>query len=249
MNPVTLLEAFAEPHLLIGMALGAVAGLLALWHRNGSLWMFSLGLVAIITYVVNSPYVWSGVPPLHLIAAMVAVATVASLGASRLAKDVSSSAVGACLVLTALGVWGTVPETDMVLGLFGVALGGSLGALRARGDTLRPLAAALFFAAAGFSAITEGIYRDSAPIGALAVAGVFVLYPIIARWLGSLPGWIVVAAQVVLVIVCGRIAGTAPTALLALAIALTAHATIGAALVLLSRSLWREPKQSAPPTT
>lgn len=214
MNPVTLLEAFGERTFLIGLGLGIGAGLLALVHRRLSAWFVSIGLAATIGLVLGGRTGTLPDPPVWLVVSAGIATLLASWGSSLMVREVGAKTTSLCLAVTALGVWGTVPDTEHALVVLGVAFGALVGVFRfdvpERVHAWSPI---LFFGAAGYVAITEGLARDSAPIGALAAMGMLLVYPAVV-WTGrSTASSVVLAVHVAVVVFVGRVAGTAGSAI------------------------------------
>lgn len=237
MNPETLISAFGERGFLIGLVLGLVAGIAALVHRRGSLWILSVGVAAIVGLLIGRELDELPEPSAGLIAGAVVAVIVGAIGVWLVSRDVGSGTVAICLAITALGVWGTVPDTELALVVLGAVVGGLVGAIRLGQAAIGPVWPVPLLGVAAFVALTEGLARDSAPIGALATFGVFLLFPLVFGLFESAPAWLVIGAHVVLVIITGRIAGTAPSALSAIIIAVLAHLAVAVALVQATRRL------------
>lgn len=235
MNPETLISAFGERELLIGLVLGLVAGIAALVHRRGSLWILSVGVAAIVGLLIGREFDDLPEPSAGLVAGAALAVIVGAIGVWLVSRDVGNWTVAICLAITALGVWGTVPDTELAMVLLGAVVGGLVGAIRVGPEAIGPIWPVPLLGVAAFVALVEGLARDSAPIGALATFGVFLLFPLIFGLFESAPSWLVIGAHVVLVIVTGRIAGTASSALAAIVIALLAHVAVGVGLVLVAR--------------
>lgn len=237
MNPETLISAFGERGFLIGLVLGLVAGIAALVHRRGSLWILSVGIAALVGLLIGRELDDLPEPSAGLIAAAVVAVIVGAIGVWLISRDVGIGTVAICLAITALGVWGTVPDTELALVLLGAVVGGLVGAVRIGPDAIGPIWPLPILGVAAFVSLTEGLARDSAPIGALATFGVFLLFPLVFGLFESAPSWLLIGSHVILVIVTGRVAGTASTALSAIVIAVLAHLAAGVGLVLTARRL------------
>lgn len=237
MNPETLISAVGERGFLIGLVLGLVAGIAAFAHRRGSLWILSIGIAAIGGVLIGRELGDLPEPSAGLIAAATVAVIVGSIGVWLVSRDVGIGTVAICLAITALGVWGTVPDTELALVVLGAVVGGLVGAIRIGPEAIGPVWPIPLLAVAAFVALTEGLARDSAPIGAIATFGVFLLFPLVFGLFESAPSWLVVGAHVILVIITGRIAGTASSALSAIVIAVLAYLAVGVGLVLAARRI------------
>ena len=153
-------------------------------------------------------------------------------GAAQISQRYGAGLAFVCLAATALGVWGTVPDTENAIVLLGAVTGGSLAAVGVRSS------AAVWswipiIAIVSAVAVTEGQARVSAPIGALAVLGVLIIHPAVDRAVDDVPSWLLVSVHVMLVVIGGRVAGTAETAIAAGALAIVGL-TFGAWLLIRS---------------
>jgi hypothetical protein len=141
----------------------------------------------------------------------VAVTAVAAAGAFYvLLRQVPPWAMGIAFALWVLGVWGTVPDTERAA----VAMGVTAAMLPALWPALRVRigweGVVVAVAALGFVAITDGSARHASIVGALGMAGMPVAAAAALRWLRpsrQQSAWWFVGAQVVHVIVSGRVAG------------------------------------------
>jgi hypothetical protein len=209
MNPLTLLELIGQPEFQSGFAIG-VAGLVLLLVLRRVGWLLVWGMAAF------GALAWAGrlrgvetAPEWGLVA--VAVTAVAATGAFYvLLRQVPPWAMGIAFALWVLGVWGTVPDTERAA----IAMGVTAAMLPALWPALRVRigweGVVVAVAALGFVAITDGSARHASIVGALGMAGMPVAAAAALRWLRpsrQQSAWWFVGAQVVHVIVSGRVAG------------------------------------------
>ena len=209
MNPFTLLELIGQPEFQSGFAIGVAGLVLALLLRRVG-WLLVWGMAAF------GALSWAGLlrgvetaPEWGLVA--VAVTAVAAAGAFHLLlRRIQSWAVGIAFALWVLGVWGTVPDTEraaVTMGVMAAMLPALWPALRVR---IGWEGAVVAVAALGFVAITDGSARPISIVGALGMAGMPVVAAAALQWLRpsrQQSAWWFVGAQVVHVIVSGRVAG------------------------------------------
>ena len=211
MNPMTLVEAMAEPGFLMAFGLGIVSAVLSSIHRRGSAWVVSTAGAAIVALLLEDRLRGLALPSVGLVALAALSVGLGVTGAAQISQRYGPGLAFVCLLATALGVWGTVPDTENATVLLGAVAGGSFGAVRVRSS------AAIWswipiIAIVSAVAVTEGQARASAPIGALAVLGVLMIHPLVDRAAADVPGWLLLAVHVLLVVIGGRVAGTAETA-------------------------------------
>lgn len=219
MNPSTLVAAMTEPGFLIGFGLGGVAGAAALAHRRASAWVLSSAVALLIALLLADQLGSLVVPSVGLVALASVAVGISAVGAAQISRRHGAGVAFACLALSALGVWGTVPDTENSTVLLGAVAGASLGAFRIRATASWWVWIPIIGGAAAL-AITEGQGRVSAPLGALATLGVLVVNPAVDRTAVSTPTWLLVSVHVLLVILGGRVAGTAGSATVAAVLAL-----------------------------
>jgi len=150
-----------------------------------------------------------GSPEWGLVAvAVTAIATAAAFHV--LLRQLPAWSIGIAFALWVLGVWGTVPDTEraaVTMGVMAAMLPALWPALRVR---IGWEGAVVAVAALGFVAITDGSARPNAIIGALGMAGMPIAAAAALHWLRPSrrqSAWWFVGAQVVHVIVSGRVAG------------------------------------------
>ena len=201
-------------------------------HRRGSLWVASTGIAALVALLLEDRLQGLAVPSVGLIALAAVSVGLGVTGAAQISQRYGAGLAFVCLAATALGVWGTVPDTENAIVLLGAVTGGSLAAVGVRSS------AAVWswipiIAIVSAVAVTEGQARVSAPIGALAVLGVLIIHPAVDRAVDDVPSWLLVSVHVMLVVIGGRVAGTAETAIAAGALAIVGL-TFGAWLLIRS---------------
>lgn len=207
MNPLTLLDLFSQPEFLTGLAIGAVSlAAVLLFPKVG--WFMAWGVAGLVGLAWMDFLAIPSGPGWRFPAAVVA-AVGASVGANRLVRHGPRWMPPALFVLWVLGVWGTVPDTERAAVTMGVTVA-LLPALwfgqRVRVEWPGALLAA---AVLSFVAITDGAARPTAIVGALGGVGMLVVAPAVLSL--TRPGWQVpprwvMAAQVLHVIVSGRVA-------------------------------------------
>lgn len=209
MNPLTLLDLLRQPEFQMGFAVGVI-GLIAVLIVRKAGWLLVWGVAAIGALGWAGLLWWTeGTPDWGLPAAM--VTAVAAAAAFRvLMRQVPAWSVGIVFALWVLGVWGTVPDTEraaVVMGVTAAMLPALWPGLRIR---VGWEGAAVAVAVLGFVTITDAAARSATVMGALGMVGMPVVAAAVCLWLrsGRHPSpWWLVAAQVVHVIVSGRVAG------------------------------------------
>jgi hypothetical protein len=229
MNPFTLIGLLGDPEFQRGFAVGAVGlVLLVLLKKQGWLLTWAAASIAALAWtgrLVGEPTTPSwGLPAIGLV---MAAGTGAFYG---LARRAPAWAVGLVFAVWVLGVWGTVPDTERAR----VPLGAATPLLAA---LLPPLGVGVGWAGGlpaiavlGFVALTDGAARTSSMIGSLGMVGMPVTAALAAplRGIGTLSGPGLVAAQVLHVIVSGRIAGQMTNDVAALALVVVSSVVTGA---------------------
>jgi hypothetical protein len=209
LNPITLIEAVAERGFLIGFAAGLIAGLMAQFIRIRGVWALATAIAIAAALMLQGSV--SGAPQLNVELGVTAVAVVAigAVGMSQVIEDHGWQVALTCLALTSLGVWGTVPDTENAVVLLGSVVGAVVGGWRLTVGRVHSVTLIPLFAVTALVAITDGTGRPSAPYGALAACGVFLLAPFVRF---PTRRWWVLGTHAVLVVFGGRIAGTRPSA-------------------------------------
>ena len=209
MNPLTLLEAIGSSRFLMGLGLGLVVGVAGLIHRRGSAALVSLGLAAGFGVWLEGGSPASG--EVSAVAGLVggAWAGLVGVGFSLMSSAFGRGVSAVAFLLWVVGVWGTVPDTERSIILMGVVLAGLLGTIRA--DAPVWLAVVPLSTVVVWVALVDGSTRSSAPVGALAAAGLFVLLPLVDRLRRRPDTRLVLVAHVLIVVLSGRIAGRAET--------------------------------------
>lgn len=209
MNPLTLLELLGQPEFQTGFVTGVVGLLMVLLLRRVG-WLLVWGVAAF------GALAWAGLlrgteaaPEWGLVAVAV-TAIAAAIAVYVLLRQVPAWSMGIAFALWVLGVWGTVPDTEraaVTMGVTAAMLPALWPALRVR---IGWEGAVVAVAALGFVAITDGSARPVSIIGALGMAGMPVAAAAALHWLRpsrQQSAWWFVGAQVVHVIVSGRVAG------------------------------------------
>lgn len=229
MNPLTLLDLLSQPEFLTGLAVGAVSlAAVLLVPRLG--WFMAWGAAALAGLAwmgfLGMPSVpWWGFP------AALVTAVGASVGAHRLPRHGPRWMPPALFALWVLGVWGTVPDTERAA----VAMGVTAALLPALwfGARVRVEWPGAFLAAGvlAFVAVTDGAARPTSIVGALGGVGMLVVAPAVLAVTDAirrLPTAWVIAAQVLHVIVSGRVAGRMRIPEALIVVLLSAAAAAGA---------------------
>lgn len=209
MNPLTLLELLGQPEFQTGLAVGALALVAVLIVRKAG-WLLAWGIGAIAALAWGGLLRWSEATPEWGLPVIVLTAVAAAVAFRVLMRHVPAWSAGLVFALWVLGVWGTVPDTEraaVVMGVTAAMLPALWPGLRVR---VGWEGAAVAIGALGFVTITDGAARAASMIGALGMVGMPVAAAIASRWLRRgqrLSAWWLVAAQVVHVIVSGRVAG------------------------------------------
>ncbi|MGH7566740.1 MAG: hypothetical protein ACREK2_07915 [Gemmatimonadota bacterium] len=209
MNPLTLLDLLGQPEFQMGFAVGIIGLIAALIVRKAG-WLLVWGMAAIGALGWAGLLWWTEETPDWGLAAAVVTAVAAAAAFRVLMRQVPAWPVGIVFALWVLGVWGTVPDTEraaVVMGVTAAMLPALWPGLRVR---VGWEGAAVAVAALGFVTITDGAARSATMVGALGMVGMPVVAAAVCHWLrsGRRPSpWWLVAAQVVHVIVSGRVAG------------------------------------------
>lgn len=209
MNPLTLLRLLGQPDFQVGLGAGLVSLVLLFLVRQSG-WLIVWGVAAAVALALTG---WLRGNPMTPDWGLTAVALTAIGSAASfriLLRHVPAWSIGIVFSLWVLGVWGTVPDTERAV----VVMGTTTGMLPALWPSFRIRlgweGAAVAVAVLGFVAISDGPARFNSIVGSLGMVGM----PMVAagacllvnggRWLSP---WWLIAAQVVHVIVSGRIAG------------------------------------------
>jgi hypothetical protein len=210
-NPLTLLGLVGDQLFLVGVGAGLVGLAVVLATRGRVGWFLAWACATALglwwTGWIGGTF---GAVPWATLLAIAAVVT-ATLGTMSLRRRVPSWAIGALFALSVLGIWGTIPETGAARVLLG-ATAGMLPAFwpldRARVDAF---GCALALTVCAAVTVDDGSTRPGAIVGALGAFGMLVLAPLLLRIAkepdGAIPGGPVVGAQIVLVMLSGRLAG------------------------------------------
>jgi hypothetical protein len=228
-NPLTLLQLLVDPDFQQGFLVGAV-GLVLLLVVKRLGWLTVWGAAAFVALAWTGRLTGTPDTPswaLAVAAPVVVVGTWAFRGLSRRA-----AAWSVCLVfaLWVLGVWGTVPDTERAR----VPMGVAAALLLVLWPRLRvPVGwpgALVAIAALGFVTVTDGAPRTTAMVGSFGMVGMPLVAALAAarRGFGSLSPQGLVAAQVVHVIVSGRIAGQMSNTLAAIGVVIASAVVTGA---------------------
>jgi hypothetical protein len=230
-NPLTLLGLFGDPEFQAGLLVGLLGLVLVVVVRKPG-WLLTWGVAALAALAWTSRL--SGEPtspdwtlPVGL---FVVVAGTAAFGV--LARSAPAWAVGMLFALWVLGVWGTVPDTERAE----VPLGVATAMLPALWPGFRVgvgwPGALIAIAVLSFVTMTDGVGRTSSMIGSFGMVGMPLAAALAVALQGtrSLSPLGLVAAQVVHVLVSGRIAGQMSNDLAAVALVL-ASAVVTAAMV------------------
>jgi len=209
MNPLTLLDLLGQPDFRLGFGVGLLALVILLLVRQTG-WLLAWGVAAVVA-LAWSGWLWENpTTPEWGIVAVVVTAVASAVSFRILLRQVAPWSVGLVFAVWVLGVWGTVPDTEravVVMGTTAAMLPALWPGLRIR---LGWEGAAVAAAALGFVAISDGAARTSSIIGSLGMIGMPLVAAGISRWWragGRLSPWWLIGAQVVHVIVSGRIAG------------------------------------------
>jgi hypothetical protein len=209
MNPLTLLELLEQPEFRMGFAVGAL-GLIAILIVRKPGWLLVWGVAAIGALGWAGSLRWAEATPGWGLPGVTVIAVATAAAFRLLMRQTPAWSVGIVFALWVLGVWGTVPDTEraaVVMGVTAAMLPALWPALKIRvGWEGTPVAVA----ALGFVTITDGAARSVSMVGALGMAGMPVVAAAVCQWSRggrrSSPWWLV-TAQVVHVIVSGRVAG------------------------------------------
>lgn len=208
MNPFTLLDLLGASEFQTGFVVGVV-GLIAVLIVRKAGWHLVWGAAAIGALAWAGSLRWADATPEWGLPAVTVTAVAAAVAFYVLLRQVPPWSVGIVFALWVLGVWGTVPDTERAA----VTMGVTAAMLPALWPGLRVRVgwegAVVAVAALGFVAITDGAARPASVMGALGMAGMPIAAAGASRWLprdrGLSPWWLV-AAQVMHVIVSGRVA-------------------------------------------
>lgn len=209
MNPLTLLDLIGQPEFQSGFVVGLVGLVLVLLLRRVG-WLLVWGVAAFGALAWVGLLHGTEVAPDWGLAAVGLTALAAAAAYFVLLRQVPAWSVGLAFALWVLGVWGTVPDTEraaVVMGVTAAMLPALWPGLRVRTGWEGVLVAV---AALGFVAITDGSARPMSIIGVLGMVGMPVTAAATLHWLRpsrKSSAWWFVGAQVVHVIVSGRVAG------------------------------------------
>jgi hypothetical protein len=237
MNPFTLIRLFGQPEFQQGLVVGGVAALALLLVRAPG-WLLTWGVAAFAALAWTERLSTEIETPSWTLPVAVVVAIAGSWAVRTLLRRAPGWSVGVVFALWVLGVWGTVPDTERAV----VTMGVVAGLLPALWPKLRvPVrwpGAFVAIAALGFVTATDGAARTSAMIGAFGMVGmpVAAAAALATRRNLRLSPWALVAAQVLHVIVSGRVAGQWSSAAGAVAIAALSALATGVGLVLVQGS-------------
>lgn len=260
MNPFTLLALLGDPRFGVGAAAGGVAALIFRIGGRRLDWFALWSFAAAAGLAVTDGLDWSNnVKPWALGAAGGAVLAV-GLSTPRLLARTAFWVPRVLFALAVLGVWGTVPDTEHARVLMGVTAALLvLGFGHAQSPVSRP-GLMLAIVVLAYVVLVDGWPRDSSIVGALGSLGMLVVAPVTLgvqamlaergnehgrppRWI---EGWSLVATQVPLVILSGRIAGQAGSALSAAAILLASCLVVAAVWLGVSAVLRMPPWKRRP---
>lgn len=232
MNPLTLLDLLGHVDFQRGFVVGLAATIVLVFVRQAG-WLLVWGVAAIVALAWTGMLRGNPAAPGWGVAA-VGVTAIASAAAFRvLLRQVPAWSVGLVFALWVLGVWGTVPDTERAI----VTMGTTAAMLPALWPALRIRVgwegALVAVGCLGFVVITDGAARTSSMVGALGMVGMPVAAAAALEWLRTdrrpSPWWLV-AAQVVHVIVSGRIAGQTHQAAVAVTVVILSALVTGAGL-------------------
>ena len=245
MNPLTLLGLLQEPRFLTGAAV-AVVGALAVFAAPKLVGWFTAWAVAAVAGLAVTGF--RGWPP-QVEAWMLGVAMVTTavvpVAAASLRRRTEGWVPPILFAFAVLGVWGTVPDTEHARVLMGVTATMAIVALSPKGPRWTLPGLALATAVMGYVVMVDGWPRHSAVIGACGSVGMLVVAPIVLALRGSrsrhgrgrrrtlgeanayVDSWGLIAAQVVLVILSGRLAGRAESGLTAAVLLVGSYLAVG----------------------
>jgi len=242
MDPLTLFELLGQPEFQMGLAVGVLALVTVLIVREAG-WLLSWGVGTIAALAWGGLLRWSEATPDWGFPVIVLTAVAGAAAFRILMRQVPAWSGGLVFALWVLGVWGTVPDTERAA----VAMGVTAALLPALWPRLRVRVgwegAAVAVAALGFVTITDGAARVPSIVGALGMVGMPIAAAIVSLWLRRgqrLSAWWLVAAQVVHVIVSGRVAGQMLDPEGALIVVILSAVVTGAGLA------WGMPDRHAP---
>ena len=232
MNPLTVLELVGHPDFQLGFVVGLAAVVILLLVRQAG-WLLAWGVAAVVALAWTAMLRSNPASPDWGVAA-VGVTAIASAVAFRvLLRQVPAWSVGIVFALWVLGVWGTVPDTERAV----VTMGVTAAMLPALWPGLRIRVgwegAIVAVGCLGFVVIADGAARPTSMMGALGMAGMPIVAAAYSHFLKPgrpLSSWWLVAAQVVHVIVSGRIAGQSIQHEVALTIVILSALVTGAGL-------------------
>jgi hypothetical protein len=253
LNPLTLLALLGDPRFGIGAVAGGVAAVIFRVGGRRLDWFLLWAFAGAAALAVTDGLDWSSnVRPWALGAAGGAILAV-GVSTFRLLPRTAFWVPRVLFALAVLGVWGTVPDTEHARVLMGVTAALLvLGFGQAQSPVTRP-GLMLATAVLAYVVLVDGWPRDSSIVGALGSLGMLVVAPITSavqgmvaerrneresapRWL---EGWSLVAAQVLLVILSGRVAGRVDSAVSAAVILLVSCLLVAAAWLGVSTWLQR----------
>ena len=238
MNPLTLVALLVEREFLWGLGCGLACAAMVWAARGRFPWLAAWAGAAVVGLVATdwlqdfaSAPSWALVPGLTFVA-------LGAVGARAVERHASGFALVSLFALTVLGVWGTIPDTEGARVLMGVTAGMAPAAL----SQVRASGAGLALAVIATVVLVDGVGRPGSIVGALGCAGLLLIVPgvIAARrsrevtsWHSGggtrLSAWLLVGAQVALVISSGRLAGTEEDPTRAFAIWAVAALAVGGA--------------------
>jgi hypothetical protein len=230
MNPLTLLDLFHEPAFRAAFVIGVAALVLVLVVRQAG-WLLVWGVAGVVALAWTGWLYGNSASPEWGLAAVIVAAVASAVAYGVLLREVPAWSVGLVFAFWVLGVWGTVPDTERAL----VLMGSTAPMLLALWPRLRVRVgwegALVAVGCLGFVAVADGAARETSIVGALGMAGMAVVAAAFAR---RPPGgrrlspWWLVVAQMIHVIVSGRIAGQSAEVQMAVVIVAVSALVTGA---------------------
>ncbi len=253
MNPLTVLGLLQEPRFLTGAGIGLMGAFAVFAAPKAVGWFVAWTGAAVVGLVLTG---FPGWPP-QVEAWMLAVAMLTTAVVPVAAADLRGRTEGwippVLFALAVLGVWGTVPDTEEARVLMGVTATMVVVALGPKAPRWTIPGLTLATAALAYVVLVGGWPRHSAVIGACGSVGMLVAAPLVLtvqrarsrrvrgryrsrrRSNPPLEPWALVASQVLLVILSGRLAGRADSALAAAGLLLVSYTAVGVAWGALTR--------------
>lgn len=240
MNPLTVLALFQEPRFLTGAGIGLIGALAVFAAPRAVGWFIAWTVAAGVALAMTGFPGWPPQVEAWMLGVAMLTTAVVPLAAASLQGRTESWVPPVLFALAVLGVWGTVPDTEHAQVLMGVTATLVVVALGPKEP--RWTIPGLFLATAVLSyvVLVDGWPRHSAVIGACGSVGMLVAAPIAlaigrsrpkqprgyrsrSRSTPRLEPWALIVAQVVLVILSGRLAGRADSALTASGLLLASY--------------------------